>query len=112
LVFGLIPAVKYAGPQVALALQSAGRTVSTSRERYHARNLLVVGQVAMALVLLVCAGLMIRTFRELRNVEPGFTDSRQLQILRISIPDSLIAVPARVTRTQNDILDKFEPFRA
>ena len=51
LVFGLIPAVKYAGPQVALALQSVGRTVSASRERYHARNVLVVGQVAMALVL-------------------------------------------------------------
>jgi predicted permease len=108
LVFGLIPAVKYAGPQVALALQSAGRTVSTSRERYHARNLLVVGQVAMALVLLVCAGLMIRTFRELRKVEPGFTDAQQLQTLRISIPDSLIAEPARVTRTQNDILDKLQ----
>ena len=108
LVFGLIPAVKYAGPQVALALQSAGRTVSTSRERYHARNLLVVGQVAMALVLLVCACLMIRTFRELRKVEPGFTDAQQLQTLRISIPDSLIAEPARVTRTQNEILDKLQ----
>jgi predicted permease len=108
LVFGLIPAVKYAGPQVALALQSAGRTVSTSRDRYHARNVLVVCQVAMALVLLVCAGLMIRTFRELRKVEPGFTDAQHLQTLRISIPDSLIAEPARVTRTQNEILDKLQ----
>jgi putative ABC transport system permease protein len=107
-VFGLIPAVKYAGPQVALALQSVGRTVSASRERYHARNMLVVGQVAMALVLLVCACLMIRTFRELRKVEPGFTDAQQLQTLRISIPDSLIAEPARVTRTQNEILDKLQ----
>ena len=107
-VFGLIPAVKYAGPQVALALQSTGRTVSTSRERYHARNVLVVGQVAMALVLLVCACLMIRTFRELRKVEPGFTDAQQLQTLRISIPDSLVAEPARVTRTQNEILDKLQ----
>ena len=108
LVFGLIPAVKYAGPQVALALQSTGRTVSTSRERYHARNLLVVGQVAMALVLLVCASLMIRTFRELRKVEPGFTDAQHLQTLRITIPDSLITEPARVTRTQNEILDKLQ----
>jgi predicted permease len=108
LVFGLIPAVKYAGPQVALALQSVGRTLSASRERYHARNVLVVGQVAMALVLLVCACLMIRTFRELRKVEPGFTDAQQLQTLRISIPDSLIAEPARVTRTQNEILDTLQ----
>jgi predicted permease len=108
LVFGLIPAVKYAGPQVALALRSAGRAVSTSRERYHARNVLVVGQVAMALVLLVCAGLMIRTFRELRRVEPGFTDAQYLQTLRIFIPDSLVAEPVRVTRIQNEILDKLQ----
>jgi predicted permease len=108
LVFGLIPAVKYAGPQVALALRSAGRTTSTSRERYHARNVLVVGQVAMALVLLVSAGLMIRTFQELRKVEPGFTDAQHLQILRISIPSSLVAEPVRVTRIQNEILDKLQ----
>jgi predicted permease len=108
LVFGLIPALKYAGPQVALSLRSAGRTTSASRERYHARNVLVVGQVAMALVLLVSAGLMIRTFRELRKVEPGFTDAQHLQLLRISIPGSLVAEPAQVTRIQNAILDKLE----
>ncbi len=108
LVFGLIPAVKYAGPQVPLALRSAGRTVSTSRERYHARNVLVVGQVAMALVLLVCAGLMIRTFLELRGVDPGFTDPQHLQTMRISIPDSLLPGSERVMRTQSAILDKLQ----
>jgi predicted permease len=51
LLFGLIPALKYAGPRPSLALRSAGRTISVSRERHRARNLLVVGQVAMALVL-------------------------------------------------------------
>ena len=106
--FGLIPALKYAGPRAALALRSAGRTTSMSRERYRARNMLVVGQVAMALVLLVGAGLMIRTFQELRSVEPGFTDAGHLQIMRISIPASLVAEPVRVTRIQNDILDKLQ----
>jgi ABC-type antimicrobial peptide transport system permease subunit len=48
LLFGLIPALRYAGPSIGLALQSAGRTISVSRERHRARNLLVVGQVAMA----------------------------------------------------------------
>jgi len=107
LLFGLMPALKYAGPRTSLALQSAGRTTSVSRERHRARNLLVVGQVAMALVLLVSAGLMIRTFEALRTVDPGFTDARQLQVLRISIPDLLIREAQRVTRTQNEILDKF-----
>lgn len=106
LLFGLIPALKYAGPWVALALRSAGRTASVSRERYRARNVLVVGQMAMALVLLVSAGLMIRTFRELRTVEPGFTDAAHLQIMRISIPDSLVKDAERVTRIQNEIVDK------
>ena len=60
----------------------------------------------MALVLLVSAGLMIRTFEGLRTVDPGFVDPQHLQLLRISIPDSLIAEPERVMRTQNEILDK------
>lgn len=106
LLFGLIPALKYAGPGNISFLQSAGRTISVSRERHRARNLLVVGQVAMALVLLMSAGLMIRTFAALRKVDPGFADPQHLQLLRISIPDSLIVDSERVTRTQNAVLDK------
>jgi predicted permease len=106
LLFGLIPALKYAGPRTSLALRSVVRTASASRERHHARNILVVGQVAMALVLLVSAGLMIRTFQALRTVQPGFTDAPHLQVLRISIPDSLVKEPERVTRMQNEIVDK------
>ena len=108
LLFGLIPAMKYAGPQVGVALRSGGRTISASRERHRARNLLVVGQVAMALVLLVCAGLMIRTFEALREVEPGFVDGQHLQVLRISIPGSLIKDSEQALRTENAILDKMQ----
>ena len=106
LLFGLIPALKYARPRAGSALQSVGRTISASRERHRARNLLVVGQVAMALVLLMSAGLMIRTFAALRKVDPGFAEPQHLQVMRISIPDSLIAKAELVTRTQNAILDK------
>jgi predicted permease len=106
LFFGLIPALKYAGPHVSLALRSAGRTISVSRERHRARNLLVVGQVAMALVLLVCAGLMIRTFAALRAVDPGFTDGAHLQLMRISIPESLVKDSVQTLRIHNAILDK------
>ncbi len=106
LLFGLIPALKYAGPGISLALRSAGRTSSVSRERHRARNVLVVAQVALALVLMVSAGLMIRTFQALRTVEPGFTQAEHLQTMRISIPESLIAKPQQVIRIQNDILDK------
>jgi predicted permease len=106
LLFGLIPALKYAGPRIALVLRSAGRTSSVSRERHRARNLLVVAQVALALVLMVSAGLMIRTFQALRTVEPGFTQAEHLQTMRSSIPESLIAKPEQVIRTQNSILER------
>lgn len=106
LLFGLIPALKYARPGAGMALQSAGRAISASRERHRARNLLVVGQVTMAMVLLIGAGLMIRTFAALRKIDPGFTDPQHLQVMRISMPDSLIREPEQVTRTQNAILDK------
>ncbi len=106
LLFGLVSALKYVGPRSESALRSAGRTISASREQHRARNLLVVGQVAMALVLLVSAGLMIRTFEALRTVDPGFADPQHLQLLRVSIPDSLVAEPERVTRMQHGILDK------
>ena len=106
LLFGLIPALKYAGPWISVALRSAGRTSSMSRERHRARNVLVVAQVAMALVLLVGAGLMIRTFQALRTVEPGFAHAEHLQTMRICIANSLVAEPQRVTRIQNNIADK------
>jgi predicted permease len=106
LLLGLAPAFKYAGPRIAAALQSAGRTASVSRERHRARNVLVVAQVAIALVLLVSAGLMMRTAQMLRTVETGFTGAEHLQTVRISIPSSLITEPQLVIRTQNDLADK------
>jgi predicted permease len=60
----------------------------------------------MALVLLVSALLMIRTFATLRSVEPGFTDPNHLQVMHVYIPDLLVADPLMVTREQNEILNK------
>jgi predicted permease len=105
ILFGLIPILKYSGPQCVTALRGT-RTASHSRERHRARNALVVVQVALALVLLVASGLMIRTFQTLRQVQPGFTRANELQMVRVSIPPTLIADPSRVARTYSDILDK------
>jgi predicted permease len=104
--FGLIPAWKYAGPEVAASLRGGGRSMSQSRERHRARNTLVVVQVALALVLLVGSGLMIRTFQALRSVQPGFTHAEQVEMLHITIPDSEVKDPERVMRMQNEMLDK------
>jgi predicted permease len=105
LLFGLIPAIRYAGGGVA-ALRTAGRGASESRQRHRARNTLVVAQVALALVLLISSGLMIRTFRALRQVQPGFSRPEELQTFDISIPRSVSAAPVAVTRIEQSIADK------
>ena len=102
---GLIPALKYTGPRISAALSSFGRTASVSRERHRVRSVLVVIQVALALVLLVSAGLMIRTFQSLRTVEPGFTEPEHLQMMRLFIAGSFVPDAQRLTRMQNDIQD-------
>jgi predicted permease len=104
--FGVMPVLKYAGPGVATALRGAGRAFSLGRERHRARNTLVVVQVALALVLLVSSGLMIRTFQQLRRVQPGFTHPEQILILHSIVPEAIATEPERVMRKQNEILDK------
>jgi predicted permease len=106
LLFGLIPAIRYAGGGAAAALRTAGRGASESRQRHRARNTLVVVQVALALVLLISSGLMIRTFQALRHVNPGFVRPEDLQTFDISIPRSVSAAPVAVTRMEQSIADK------
>jgi predicted permease len=106
LVFGAIPVVKYAGVHAAKRLSGAGRMMSSSRERHRARNALVVSQVALALVLLVASGLMIRTFQSLRDVDPGFTQPDEVQMFRVAIPPTAATELAGIVRLQNDIVDR------
>jgi predicted permease len=105
LFFGAIPAWKYSRSCATVSLGPT-RSVSASRERHRSRNILVVAQVAMALVLLVCAMLMVRTFQQLRMVDPGFTDAPTLQTLHIAIPETAISDQRMVTRVDNNIADK------
>jgi predicted permease len=103
LLFGAIPVLKSSGPRIATALRGT-RTSSDSRERHRARSVLVVVQVALALVLLVASGLMIRTFQTLRHVQPGFSRPEDVQMLRVSIPPTMIQDNERVARLHSDIL--------
>ena len=104
--FGLIPALKYTGPRMTATFGGFGRSASVSRERHRVRNVLVVAQVAIALVLLVSAGLMIRTFQSIRTVEPGFTQPERLQILRLFVTGPIVPDAERTTRMEEAIQDK------
>jgi predicted permease len=106
LLFGALPLLRYAPSRQRLTLLGSMRTSSVSRERQRGRNLLVAAQVAMALVLLIAAVLMIRTFLAMRDVDPGFSDPASLQVMRLSIPETLLRDSTTVVRTQNNILDK------
>jgi predicted permease len=106
LLFGAIPIFKYATAQLATMLRGGGRTASASRQRHRTRNVLVVAQIALALVLLVGSGLMIRTFEALRDVHPGFTRPHEVQTLRLSIPESQVKDPVAVVHMEKAILEK------
>jgi predicted permease len=105
LFFGAIPVLRYLPSRQGMTLLGV-RTASVSRERQRGRNVLVVSQVAMALVLLIGAVLMIRTFVAMRNVDPGFAAPASLQVMRLSIPETLVKDATTTVRMQNAILEK------
>src|SRR5882672_11248533 len=106
--FASIPIFKYAGVRLSTGIREGGRALSQSKEQHRARSVLVVVQVALALVLLVCSGLMIRTFRAMTKVDPGFSRAAELQTFRISIPEGQIKENELVLRMEEEILHKVE----
>jgi putative ABC transport system permease protein len=105
LVFALLAMVKQVRPRLADAL-GGGRGASLTRERQRSQQTLVAAQLALALVLLVSAGLMIRSFQALGRVDPGFTRAADVQTFSVSIPPTVVAESERVTRMQQLILDR------
>jgi predicted permease len=106
LLFGAIPIFKYAGIRISTGIRQGGRANSGSREQHRARSILVVVQVALALVLLICSGLMIRTFRALTHVNPGFSQPGQVQTFRIGIPDNQVKDDESVVRMYEEMRNK------
>ena len=110
LLFGLFPIMRLAGRRfagnIAEFVHGGGRGASASRKQQRSQNALVVVQVALALVMLVSAGLMIRTFQNLRSVEPGFTDPATVQTLRINIPNTTARDPERLVQLQMQIRER------
>ena len=106
LLFGLIPVLKYGGATLGTGLREGGRTLSQTRERHRARNVLVIVQVGLACVLLICSGLMIRTFRRLTQVNPGFLAPDDLQTFGLAIPQADVPKPENVLRMEQQIAQK------
>jgi putative ABC transport system permease protein len=107
LLFGLVPILRVAGHRssnLAEAVRAGGRGASAGKHQYRSQNTLVVAQVALALVMLVASGLMLRSFQNLRSVEPGFADPATVQTVRASMPRTLES--ERLVGAQQQILER------
>ncbi len=87
IMFGLLPAIKMSRADISGRLKDSGRGISSSRSRM--QSVLVMGEMAMALVLLVGAGLMCRTLVQLWKLDPGF-DPRTVSVFAVTPPPSLV----------------------
>jgi putative ABC transport system permease protein len=105
IVFGLMTVVKFGRPNP-MVLKEGGRSSSDAPARHRTRNVLVVAQIALALMLMVVSGLMIRTFNALRDVQPGFTRPGQVQTFRVAIPPSVVADARQAARMYESIADR------
>src|SRR5256885_1439998 len=87
ILFGLIPAFATAKPELTEALKEGGRSSTSGAERNKVRNSLVIVEIALALVLLVGAGLLLKSYARVQNIDPGF-DRRNVLTAEVNLPDT------------------------
>jgi putative ABC transport system permease protein len=105
-VFGLAPAIQATRPDLTGSLKEGGaRGATTGRARSRLRSALVVAEVALALVLLVCAGIMIKGYRTIYSRDPGF-DARGVLTMWIELPELKYADDAAVLGFQERLIDE------
>ncbi len=100
---GLLPALRASRSQAREALTEGGRSGGEGRRGRAARGALVAAETALATVLLIGAGLMVRSFWRLVHVDPGFRAENVLA-LSISLEDGKFPEPVEITRYQNRLL--------
>jgi putative ABC transport system permease protein len=104
IVFGLVPALQISKPNLAGWLRE-GRSSGDSATRNRFRGALVVAEVALTLVLLVCAGLLIRTVVQLRSVDVGFNANNVLT-MNIGLPNAKYPKPENIVAFFKDATDR------
>ena len=102
LLFGLAPAMRIPSRNVESTLRSGGRTIGGGSRRLHAS--FVISEIALAVVLLVAAGMLGRTLLRLSSLNPG-VDSRNVLVTRMALPPAALANPAQARAAWRAILD-------
>ncbi len=105
--FGLIPALQASRPDLNSILRDSGRGAAGGRGRHRARSLVVTGQMAVCVVLLIGAGLLIESFRQVRAVKPGF-DPRHALTMSVSLPPVRYPDDARRAQFVRETLARME----
>jgi len=103
LLFGLAPALRASRPDVAGGMKQRPSDLGGFRGRF--QDVLVAGEVALALVILVGAGLLIRSFLALVNVDPGFAAENVLT-MNLKLPESRYQTPAEMIAFERQALDR------
>ncbi|MEZ5318948.1 MAG: ABC transporter permease [Vicinamibacterales bacterium] len=103
LAFGLAPAIRYTRPSMLASLRQGGRRGTEGPAQRRARQSLVVAQTALALVLLVGSGLMLRSFARLLQIDLGFR-AEDAMTLRLALPTTDYADGARLARAEDDLV--------
>ena len=107
LLFGMAPALFAADPRLQTTLQESGGRPGEGKGRRRARNLLVTAEVALAMVLLVGAGLLIRSFAALMSVNPGF-DTRNILKAEVPLPRFQYSTPQQWVTFSNEVLARIQ----
>jgi len=104
-VMSIVPALRSYGSGESAVLVHAARGATAARSRHRARRMFVIVQVALALVLITGAGLMARSFRALRSVQPGFETERSYTF-RVQLPKASYPTAATVVGFVTRALDQ------
>jgi len=107
LLFGLLPAWRASRPDLSDTLKEGGRSVSSSLSRNRMRAALVAGEIAVALMLLIGAGLLVQSFIRLEHVAPGFQPDRILS-MRISLTAARYKESKKISTALDEILHRLE----
>jgi putative ABC transport system permease protein len=105
LLFGIAPAIHLAKTNLASAVREGGRGNTIGFRRNRLRSVLVIGEVALALVLLSAAGLLMRSFSQLQSADPGF-DPHQVLTFRTDLPDAAYKTNAQQAAFYRRALDR------
>ncbi|MGA9771425.1 MAG: ABC transporter permease [Blastocatellia bacterium] len=107
IIFGFAPALQASRPDLNETLKEGGRSASGGIGRQRVRSLLVVAEIALSLVLLVGAGLLMRSFIKLQSVNPGF-DSRNVLTMQLDLSGPNYKTGTQVIAFHNLLLERIK----